>query len=261
MCSLAIVVAIMVVGGAIGGLANFLRATEGASEAQPHARTPLDFFRLIATGIAAALALPLFLSLAKSPLITDILSKDDTYPDMLIFAGFCIVAGFSAGPFLDRLSGQLGQEVRQIKGRVTQVEGDVKQTKGAVEKVEGAVEKVEGRVDSELEGLDQKSVTPESIEVRAQAMSSERLRSEARSITLTDTEHAALRALTTKAYRTRSGIAEDAGVSKTKISEILEDLAARSLVERTTSPNTGGLRFKITDLGRAVLQLRGEMTS
>jgi len=86
------------------------------------------------------------------------------------------------------------------------------------------------------------------------------LRSEARGVSLTDKEYAALRALTTKSYRTRSGIAEDAGVSKTKISEILEGLMERNLAEPTISPNTGGRRFKITDLGRAVLQSQQDKT-
>jgi DNA-binding MarR family transcriptional regulator len=240
----------MTAGGAAGGLAGYLRVKEGAAEGRQ--QTPLDFFRFVATGIIAAFALPVFLSLAKSPLVADVLAKEDDYPDMLIFAGFCIVAGFSAGPFLEKLSGQLVQEVRQLKGRVTNVEGEVKE-------VGGNVEKVEARVDSELEGLDQRAASPESKETHPPAFP-EQLRSEARGVSLTDKEYAALRALTTKSYRTRSGIAEDAGVSKTKISEILEGLMERNLAEPTISPNTGGRRFKITDLGRAVLQSQQDKT-
>jgi len=231
-CSLAIVISIMVLGGAAGGLANFLRAPDGTGDIA--SRSLSDLLRLIAIGIIAALSLPLFLSLAKSKLISDILNESTNYSDMLILGGFGIVAGFTAGPFLDRLSGQVLQEVKR--------------------RAEHNEKKID-QVETQIERLDENSPAAQQTTVPTDEAATPQILQAARRVDLTTVEREVLRGLTTKAYRTRSGLADDAGVSKTRISEILEALIDRGLAEPTLSPNTGGRRFKLTELGRAAVQV------
>jgi len=62
-----------------------------------------------------------------------------------------------------------------------------------------------------------------------------------------------LRAVSRLTSRTATGIAKDSNVSRSQVGELLDELNRQGLIELTTSPNTGGVRHRITPLGAQVL--------
>jgi Sugar-specific transcriptional regulator TrmB len=58
-------------------------------------------------------------------------------------------------------------------------------------------------------------------------------------------------------FRTATGLGRDIGVPRNQVSELLDSLVEKGLVERTTSPNTGGPRWRISPTGvRTLNQVR-----
>jgi DNA-binding MarR family transcriptional regulator len=72
------------------------------------------------------------------------------------------------------------------------------------------------------------------------------------------TEKKALGAMMKMTFRTATGISKEIGLPRTQIGEVLDLLAAKKLVERTTSPTTGGPRWRITGLGVRALNAPGK---
>lgn len=240
-----IVVAIIVGAGLIGGLAAFL--AEARSSDEPPLRTSGRFLML---GIIAAACVPLFLSLVRSQVTQGMF--DNTYNDKgsrfpiyyesyLVFAGICLIAAFSARKFIDSVSKQVLQrldEVQETAKGAAATAADAKQVAHeAVNEVEAADDNAHVPLpsdtgDSEF-GPDMADIGP---------------------IDLTAAERKALEALSKRTYRTRTGIAEDSGVSRNRISEVLDSLHQKKLAMPTKSPTTGGSRWIITKRGEAALK-------
>jgi DNA-binding MarR family transcriptional regulator len=72
-------------------------------------------------------------------------------------------------------------------------------------------------------------------------------------VDLDDTESAVLRALTRMSFRTATGAAAEAGVSRFAVGEILDQLVSKGLAEMTASPTTKRIRWAITPAGIAAL--------
>jgi len=228
-------VAIIVIAGVIGGFAALLSrdpATDPDAGFSP-------FLRYLMLGLVASACVPLFLSLVRSGIMTSILSNDhnDRLQSYLIFAGLCLLAAFLGRRFIDDLSQRVLQKVDRVEENVNANAADTKNLKDKVKEVAGEVEDVDAGATPAPE--------PEANEELPQ--------NEPAAVPLTPEERSVLQALSRKNYRTRTGASDDSGIPINRISELLEDLAARKLALETKSPRTGGLRWAISKRGQAAL--------
>ncbi|WP_417534714.1 YEATS-associated helix-containing protein [Marinobacterium stanieri] len=103
-----ILLCIMVVAGIAGGIVNFL--LEGVEE--PKRLKWIFFFKNVATGIAAALTVPLFLQMIGSKLVTETLTNPLR---SLTFLAFCLIAALSSTRFLSSISERVLNDARRAK--------------------------------------------------------------------------------------------------------------------------------------------------
>jgi len=202
-------------------------------------RTWSEFARLLASGIVVAFTVPLFLSLAQSTLVQQILEPKDMtnqYPQLLIFLGFCIAASFASRAFLDTLSQRVLAAVRDAKAVAIKAEEKAERAEATVGLVEESIDRASG------------TAIPQ-----PQHVSTPALQAEAAAFELSPLQTRALQAVGRLTMRTATGIAKDAGIPRDQVGEMLDELIRMRLVEKTTSPNTGGLRHRLTPLGIAVL--------
>lgn len=240
MSDFVVVIIIMLSAGLVGGLAAYLAdlTPQGAPKLALALPGPA-LVRFLVLGVVAAVCVPLFLSLVKSGLMAGIFAaRDETRPapfeDYLVFTGLCLVAAFSARSFIDSVSKQVLRKVEQAE------EAAAVATRTASQAEQIAAEAV-----FEVEALDAGQPAQPSAAFRVSDDEDQNP-----DLRLSDAEERVLRALSTTTYRTRTGVAQDAGVSRNSISEVLDRLHARKLAMPATSPSTGGARWMISDLGR-----------
>lgn len=97
---------VMTLSGMLGGLVNFWSAPKVQTQTESY---PL--LKRISAGLAASLAVPLFLNMISSSLVAD--SKSD-YLKLVIIAGFCIIASISSKAFIESLAKRLLNQVEQL---------------------------------------------------------------------------------------------------------------------------------------------------
>ena len=105
---------LMLFAGSLGGLANYL-----TTEIEDDEQHPL--LRRVVVGAIAALAVPVFLKTISSELI----SESMTLEDHLVFAGFCLLAGFSSKAFLTSMSKGLQDRLKSVEDRQKSLESEV----------------------------------------------------------------------------------------------------------------------------------------
>jgi DNA-binding MarR family transcriptional regulator len=233
-------------GGIGGAAANFLLMPPPGSEI----RNCQTFLRLVIGGIFVAFTVPLFLSLAQSTLVQQILNPSeghDRFPELLIFAGFCIVVSFSSRAFMTNLSSRILADLAKTKENSEKTKENSEQVKELAKQTRDKVERVEDAVGETLD-LASGDATDRPI-IQTSIIAQE----EIPTVPLTPTEKKTLQATGRLTMRTATGIAKDAGIPRNQVGEILDVLIGKSLVEKSNSPNTGGLRHRLTPLGMAVL--------
>ena len=109
-----ILVGIMILAGGFGGLANYLSTNIEETETSPCVKRML-------LGIAAAVVVPLFLNMISSSILSDTMSTSD----YLVFAGFCLAAGFSSKGFLKSISQKVLERVESVEDRQTSLEEEL----------------------------------------------------------------------------------------------------------------------------------------
>ncbi|HEX8664851.1 MAG TPA: YEATS-associated helix-containing protein [Beijerinckiaceae bacterium] len=250
MSSIIILLGVAFLSGAAGGLAGSLLESMNAQpdEELEKRRTTTKY---IIIGIVAAFAVPLFLSVAQSKLLDDILSNTNNdskfYSSLLIYCGFCIVAGFSARAFLTNLSQRVLQQIESNRQRAENAERHALDAKSqAIDAKSEALDahnKAEVAVDLAEEAAGSKPVT----EVAARAMIADA--PDERPPQLSEIERSALRALVRVTFLTQTGLAREIGVPRNEIGLLVDALVDKGVIEKTVSPNTGGPRWRITPLG------------
>src|SRR3954467_1269784 len=240
-----VVAGITVVAGLLGGSAAYLTEPVGDSAALDwRART---IARPLLLGVLAAACVPLFLSLVQSGLIKTIFPPPGTPPrppafeEYLIYVGLCVVAAISSRTFIDSVTRKVLQQAKEAKEIATEAKETAQQAAEEVQLGESAD--------------DAHAPRPDFVEAVGSLASPSGLQrsSEGAAEELSDEERMILQALTTRTYRTRTGIANDSGVPRNRVSELLEALADRKLALPTKSPRTGGARWFITKRGHAAL--------
>ncbi len=207
------VVSIMLVMGLFGGLVNFLLSAKGDPEQSR--------LKSVSAGVAASLLIPLFLKTIGSNLLTSKMGP----ADLLVLAGFCLIAAISSRAFMKSLAERLLQEAREVN----------KEVKEQAERVEESVTEPEIRAgETTLKGEGQGVAISEAPLLEPKAM-------------------AVLRALVDSRFvmRTLSGIAMDTHLRADEVSTLLAELGKRGLAQVVQRPK--GLRAVITAQGREAL--------
>lgn len=109
-----LVLFIIIVSGGLGGLANYL-----TTDIENHEERPL--FKRVVVGAIAAVVVPAFLNLISSSTISDVMSSTDYF----VFAGFCLLAGFSSKAFLTSMSKGLVDRLKSVEERQSTLESEV----------------------------------------------------------------------------------------------------------------------------------------
>lgn len=247
-----ILLAVISLGGLIGGYAQYLTMAAPAAEppapGEPASPAPSpaahSLTQLLTLGVVASACVPLFLSVVQSTLIAKVLAGSPVdFQQILIFGGFCLVAAFSSRRFIDAVSASVLQRLDEVKA-------DAKEAKADAKKANATAQHVARETDSEAADDAKEPPPPEAAEeLKGTAL-------EAQKQPVAPQERKVLEALTKRTYRTRHGIAEDSGMTKPRVTQILAGLEERKLALPTRSPTTGGGRWIITKGGEAALKAR-----
>jgi predicted transcriptional regulator len=244
-----LIILIALAGGA-GGMANYLLLSPPVAEK----RNLYGALRFVASGAVAAFVVPLFLSLAQSSLVKNIFDypgAGQAYSEILIFIGFCVVAGFASRAFMDTMTNKMMQMQREVK----KVEEEVREVdKKAVEAIE-LNEETADRVAEAKGTTEQPAEAPRSVDRPSAPPVSATAQSLAKK--LSPQERDVLTAMSRYTKRTQTGVARDARVPRNQVGEIVDVLRDQGVVRFTTSANTGGPRVQLTELGTQVLNALG----
>jgi len=140
--------------GIIGGVGNTLR--ENSFERKL-------LLKNIVLGIIASLTVPLFLQLVSSEIIKKIIIENDK-SHYLVFAGFCVIASFSAISFLTSISGRVLQTMKEEIKNLKNENETIKTNTERIDNNLNAIAINEGSKNIDQSDLD-KIVTPETIEI------------------------------------------------------------------------------------------------
>ena len=243
------VILIMALAGAAGGVANWIlnSGVESGSSAETGepgiaSTIQLGIMGYILVGIVASFTVPLFLSLAQSELLADVV-KAEAFADRLVFAGFCIIAAFSSRAFMSSVSSALIKEVRKVDEKASEAKATAAEAKAAVGETEERVEEIADNVGS--------AATIGEAPATESALDSGQDIAPFDVNLLSADEKRVLHAASRMSLRTLQGIVRDSGVSQDRIGEIIDGLIAKGLLERRRSQNTGNLRYRLTTKGVA----------
>ena len=210
-----IVVILMLLGGLLGGTTSYMRQNMG--NGQKDART---WLQQASISISAAFLVPLFLAIAKSNLLDNVIKSSPS--DAFVFFSFCLLAGLTSDRFIQSISDRVLQQAREAQKMAENAE---EQTKILLE-----------QVTEPEDGDDVKSLTED--------------------IKINEKEKKVLKALEHPIYKLRSigGIVNDTGLSRNDVEQILEKLKSEGLVREVPKTQRPGIRWAITSKGLAALE-------
>ena len=266
---LAVVVLILCAGGA-GGLAGYL-----LRPSEKEARSFFGAVRFITAGAIVAFAVPLFLSVAKSSLIADLLGKatsDQFFPNALVLIGFCVVAGFASRRFMNSLAARVMQierkteKAQETSEKAQQTSERAQQTS---EKAQETSERAQQASEKALENSEEAVETAEAVdESFGLAMANERhdgggdeasapMNAAIKELaaTLGPDEKAVLFATGLHHERTITGISRDAQLPRKTVKKLVPQMVDRGLLQNTISADTGGSRVKLTSIGASIANI------
>ena len=213
-----IIIGVIFISGVLGGLINSFIA-------DAKTENPLTWWKHIFVGIGAAFMVPVFLNMISSKLIAEIkgpLVEGSNLSNLLILAGFCLIAAVSSRAFIRSLSASVLKQVSEAKQ-------DAAEAKAAVAP------------------FIEPDVVPQATKSGSQTILEMDLSP------LTSDEERVLNAMITSTVSMRSltGIANDSGLDKSNVNASITSLVAKGFVVQGTSPS-GQPRWYLTHQGRVV---------
>lgn len=228
-------IVVIIATGIAGGLAGyFISLDRGTAKQEPSddssAKIVAPWLKYVFLGVIAAFIVPLFLSMAESDLVTNLLAVSDSTPsssDIFVFAGFCLVAAISSRAFIQSISDRILREAREAR-----------------ETAEAAQAQAEEIADTIVEPEPEEE--PEMQTAAAAAAAPE--------VDLDDHGKAILHGLRDRGYALRSvsGLAKDAALDKQDVIDRLQELSTGGLVRMVPTKKKGKVRIRwtITPAGR-----------
>ena len=247
------VIAIILITGLLGGWASHLSISltesqsnwpEDASRTQKNRRVPRCLAHLV-LGVVAAFTVPLFLSLIRSDLMTNILvqSISKEYSDFFILGGFCLIAGFSSRTFVDSLSAKvaaLGQQVQRASATARHAEEKSEEVQQALQEA-GVIGEDSSAQNSDTEtGTEPREKESDGVDAGLFSC-----------LQLPESERAVLRALWGKPTlrRLAKSVAAETGLELVETSRVLKRLRESRLVLRLKHSQTGMAVYKLSSAG------------
>jgi DNA-binding MarR family transcriptional regulator len=219
--ALAWVIVVMAAAGLAGGTINYLLLP-----AEPP-KKGTDWLTNVAVSAAASFLIPLFLNTISSTLLANLLSGNGRAVDLLVFAGFCLLAALSAKAFIQSLSDRVLREAREARRQAQEARREVQVVEAALAPfVEPTQEQAQ-------------NMGAEAVAAVRQQLSEEEMR--------------VLRAIRHERYllRTSTGIAATAGIGGPAVQEHLRTLLTRDLVAKVDGRNRQ-VFWQLTPTGRAM---------
>lgn len=232
---------VMIATGLTGGLAGyFFSLDRGTAKQEPSddfsAKIVMPWLKSIFLGITATFIVPLFLSMAKSDLVSNILNDGPTAPDstiissdIFVFAGFCLIAAISSRTFIQSISDRILRVAREAR-----------------ETAEAAKKQAEQAVDSITE--------PEPEEEPASQVQALAAGESAPAVHVSDGGTKILRALRDRGYTLQSmgGLARGTDLQNQEVIDELNKLNTDGLVRMVPIYKKGKdrIRWMITPAGR-----------
>lgn len=259
------VVAIMILAGILGGLYGYFADRTAAPPPDPAPilptpGTPPDpvapaaapqsalstqpVYALVIFGIVASFLIPLFLSIAKSQLFTEVIAGTKYAENMFILFAFCLLAATSARSFVDALAKKALNEAQSAKQEAQTA------TKKAVDAANLASSaEVKADVARDV-ATDNSAENSPGVATDPAIMESAKV-TVSRDFAHTPEEKAVLNALLNPAYTRRSltGIANDAGLDRNAARQALQSLIQKNAVKEMPS-KTGALLYEATLAGK-----------
>jgi len=226
--------AIIIVAGVVGGIAAYLTEDKATFPAGVSSRKLVA--RYLMLGLVASASMPLFLSLVRSEIMASIITDQhgDRFQSYLVFTGLCLIAAYSARTFITSISQRVLQQVQEAREEAK----DAKET---------ALDVADERAAEPFSAAKLAKLKGDAAEFTGDATGRP-------NVHLSDNEKAVLRALTRMSFRTATGAAQEAGISRMAVGEVLDSLAEKKLVDMTHSPTTKRIRWAITPAGIAALK-------
>ncbi|MBW7477321.1 helix-turn-helix domain-containing protein [Paenibacillus oenotherae] len=218
-----LVLIIILISGAIGGIVNYL-LVERVGVLFLRDR---EFYKSIFIGLAAALLVPLFLNTISSNLIRD--SETDIYK-IFVISGFCLIASIYSKSFIQTLSDKVIRQLDEVQQKVKNVEKDV-----------NAI------ADSETEdgsgGKHNDIMVSHSLDEHLPQLKASFRENDTDKIKI-------LRSLAEGNYTFRSlqGMSKETGINEREINIAINELSALGYIDQ--SMRGSGIRFYITRPGR-----------
>lgn len=113
---LALIILVMLAAGAVGGVVNYFISDNKDEK-------PLDCWQHVVVGIAASFVVPLLLNMTSSDLIDKIRGAEGKQPDpgqLLVLAGFCLLAAASSRAFIRSLSQRILEQAEAANRKATE---------------------------------------------------------------------------------------------------------------------------------------------
>jgi hypothetical protein len=217
-----VLIAVMIAAGLAGGFGNMLGGPQH-EDLPPWRRYAAPFV----LGLVAAFATPLFLNLAESQLVENLIREHPRYgADIFVFAGFCLVAALSSRMFLGRLT----QQLIALKQDVEKVRTKAEETAEEQDAINATIIETLKAVPSavELAGVDVPGpgvASPAAWEVLK-----------------------TLRAGPT-VWRSISGVRKEANLDRDAAHRLLEELVAAGLADTKVAPSSGNRLYRAMQPG------------
>lgn len=102
-------IVIVILAGVFGGIISWFISSKGEDAGR------VGWLKSVVVGTGASFLMPLFLNTISSTLVPNILDGKSTSGDVLVFAGFCLLAAISSRAFIETLTNKVLREVRETK--------------------------------------------------------------------------------------------------------------------------------------------------
>jgi hypothetical protein len=219
-----ILIAITIVAGILGGIVNYYQSASVTDAIK-------SWFYYVLLSICAAFIVPLFLSLAKSQILSSIFADKLSLEDWFVFFGACVLAAVFAKNFLETVSQRFLKMAEDAKNAADNAQDTAQKTahdvSTSLNKLDAASEKIENQAD----------------EGTRRAMAPREPGPPPDFSAYSPQEQAILKALTNPAFalgrRSLGGIATETKLDRPTVTSLLDKLVAAGVVKEATGDKAG----------------------
>ena len=197
--------------GILGGFANYHRFESNQEF------NWFNFRRSLLLGLVASAAVPLFLQMLSSTIISDA-GEDGKAWLYFVFAGFCLVAAFFSTRFLQTLGDRVIKELEEVKQKTQKLEEETEENAAKVDVL------VDNNTDHDLE---------EDLATRDHGLVSKGIKNEGQRKELSDMEKV-IQTFRNKNYsfRTLESIAKECDLDIAKVEQLILKMKEEKLIRK-----------------------------